>query len=95
LYQAYFDKYKPDVLKNGVKKVVGFGGAGGMQKKEVFILPALNMGIGDKTVTIDSVSVLQKKITPAEVFFGNIGQDLTNKFNEVIYNFKYMYVKCR
>jgi predicted aspartyl protease len=95
LYQAYFDKYKAEVLKNGLKKIVGFGGAGGMQKKEVYILPKLNMEIGDKVVTIDSVSVLQKKITPAEVFFGNIGQDLTNQFNEVIYNFKYMYVKCR
>ena len=95
LYQAYFDKYKADVLKHGVKKIVGFGGAGGVQKKEVYILPKLKMTIGDKTVTIDSVSVLQKKITPVEVFFGNIGQDLTNQFNEVIYNFKYMYVECR
>ncbi|HEY4198081.1 MAG TPA: pepsin/retropepsin-like aspartic protease family protein, partial [Mucilaginibacter sp.] len=94
-YQAYFKKYKEAVIKNGFKKMVGFGGAGGSQKKEVYILPKVNMTIGDKTVTVDSVSVLQKKIVPSEVYFGNIGQDLTNHFNEVIYNFKYMYVQCR
>lgn len=92
-YLAYFDKYKADVIKMGIKKVVSFGGAGGAQKKEVYVLPKLNLALGDKTVTIDSVSVLTKKIVQNEKFYGNIGQDLTNQFNEVVYNFKYMYIK--
>jgi len=92
-YAAYFEKYKAAVLKNGFKKTLHFGGAGGVQKKEVYILPSLNFTLGNKTVTVDSVSVLTKKITPDEKLYGNIGQDFTNKFSEIIYNFNYMYIK--
>jgi len=91
LYLAYFNKYKATVLKTAVKKTQGFGGAGGTQKKEVYVLPRLNLIIGNKTVTVDSVSVLTKVIYPGEKFYGNIGQDFLNKFNEVVYNFKDMY----
>jgi hypothetical protein len=93
LYLAYFNKYKTNVLKTAVKKTVGFGGAGGSQKKEVYILPKLNLTVDNKTVTIDSVSVLTKPITPGEKFYGNIGQDFLNKFSEIVYNFKDMYIQ--
>lgn len=93
LYAEYFQKYHSEILKTAKKKIVGFGGAGGAQKKEVYVLPQADFTLAGKTVTIDSVDVLQKKIVPSEKFYGNIGQDFTNKFNEVIYNFKYMYIK--
>ncbi|HVS90565.1 MAG TPA: retropepsin-like aspartic protease [Mucilaginibacter sp.] len=93
LYKAYFDRYKTSIIKSAVKKTVGFGGAGGAQKKEVYVLPKLSLALGDRSTTIDSVSILTEKITPGEKLYGNIGQDLTKQFNEVIYNFKYMYIK--
>ncbi|HEY4323011.1 MAG TPA: retropepsin-like aspartic protease [Mucilaginibacter sp.] len=93
LYSAYFEKYKKRILKTGVKKTVGFGGAGGMQKKEVYVLPNFDVTLGNKSVTVDSITVITKKIYPKEKFYGNIGQDFTNKFSEVIYNFKDMYIK--
>lgn len=93
LYVSYFDKYKAAVLKIAKKKTEGFGGAGGSQKKEVWVLPKLNLGIGNKTVIVDNISVLTKPINPGEKFYGNIGQDFTGKFTELIYNFKYMYIK--
>ncbi|MGN6395068.1 MAG: aspartyl protease family protein [Mucilaginibacter sp.] len=93
LYESYFKKNKQEVLKAGFRKTVGFGGAGGTQKKEVWVLPKLNLGVGGKTVVIDSVSVLTKPIYPGEKFYGNIGQDFTSKFSELIYNFKFMYIK--
>ena len=93
LYESYFNKHKSEILKSGLKKTVGFGGAGGTQKKEVWVLPTFNLAIGSKTVAVDSVSVLIKPISPGEKFYGNIGQDFTSKFNELIYNFKYMYIK--
>ena len=92
-YAAYFNRYKTAILKNSTKKTVGFGGAGGAQKKMVYILPKVDLAVGGKAVTIDSISVLDAKITPAEKLYGNIRQDFTNKFNEVIYNFKYMYMR--
>lgn len=95
LYKAYYDKYKSEVKKTGIKKVLGFGGAGGVQKKQVYVLPHLNLDLGNKHATIDSASVLTEKIIPDEYFYGNIGQDFTNNFSELIYNFKYMYVEGR
>jgi len=91
LYVSYFNKYKAAILKSAVKKTVGFGGAGGSQKKQVYVLPKLNLSLGGKPVTMDSVSVLTKAISPGEKFYGNIGQDFLNKFNEIVYNFKDMY----
>jgi hypothetical protein len=92
-YVSYLNKYKAEVIKTAKKKMVGFGGAGGSQKKEVYVLPKINLTLGNKTVTVDSVDVLQQKIVPDERFYGNIGQDFTKNFNEIIYNFKYMYIK--
>ncbi|SHN18887.1 retroviral-like aspartic protease family protein [Mucilaginibacter sp. OK098] len=92
LYAAYFEKYKARVIKAGTQKTVGFGGAGGAQKKKVYVLPKFNLTLGSKSVVVDNVSVLTKPITPGEKFYGNIGQDFTNKFSEVIYNFKDMYI---
>ncbi|MDO3640392.1 retropepsin-like aspartic protease [Mucilaginibacter sp. L3T2-6] len=93
LYESYFKKNKQEVLKAGFRKTVGFGGAGGTQKKEVWVLPKLNLRVGGRTVVIDSVSVLTKPIYPGEKFYGNIGQDFTGKFSELVYNFKFMYIK--
>ncbi|MDB5155858.1 MAG: putative aspartyl protease [Mucilaginibacter sp.] len=92
-YASYFKKYKATILKNGIKKTVGFGGAGGSQKKEVYVLPKTDLTIGNATVAVDSISVMMEKITPDEKFYGNIGQDFTKNFSEMIYNFKDMYIK--
>jgi predicted aspartyl protease len=90
---AYFEKNKAFVKKNGIKKTEGMGGAGGVQKVEVYILPAVSFTLGNRTVSVDSVSVLTKKMVPNEKLYGNIGQDFTKKFSKLIYNFKYMYIK--
>jgi len=91
-YVSYLNKYKTEVIRSGKKKTVGFFGAGGSQKKEVYILPEINLTLGNKTVPVDNVDVLQQKIIPNEKFYGNIGQDFIRNFNEIIYNFKYMYI---
>lgn len=92
-YVSYFNRYKATVLKTAKTKMVGFGGAGGALKKVVYVLPKTNFTLAGKTISVDSVNVLQKVITPGEKYYGNIGQDFTNNFNEMIYNFKYMYIK--
>jgi len=91
-YVSYLNKYKTEVIESGKKKMLGFYGAGGSQKKEVYVLPKINLTLGNKTVTVDNVDVLQQEIIPNEKFYGNIGQDFTKNFNEIIYNFKYMYI---
>ena len=93
LYLAYFNKYKDYVLQTGIKKTIQAGGAGGIIKQDVFKLPSVNLQLGQKTVTITNVPVQTKKVTSGEKFYGNLGQDFTSKFKELIFNFKYMYIK--
>jgi len=74
---------------------MGFAGAGGAQKKTVYILPKSTFTLGDKAISLNNLSILTEKITPGEKFYGNIGQDFIRQFNEITFNFKYMYVEGR
>jgi hypothetical protein len=91
LYYAYFEKYKSKILKQGSKKTIQIGGAGGIQKKEVYVIPEFNLYLENKKITIDSVDVHIEKIYPKEKYYGNLGQDFTARFNEIILNFTDMY----
>ncbi|HEY4287834.1 MAG TPA: pepsin/retropepsin-like aspartic protease family protein [Puia sp.] len=93
LYASYFQKYQASIQRSAIKKSQAFGGAGGVQKKDVYILPALHLALGQKTVTVDSVGILTAKIFPGEKFYGNIGQDFMKQFDEMIFNFRDMYVR--
>ncbi|HEY4155975.1 MAG TPA: aspartyl protease family protein, partial [Puia sp.] len=93
LYAAYFEKFKQRILKEGKKRSARYGGAGGIQEKEVYVLPALHLSLGNKNITLDSVDVFTKKIFPEERFYGNLGRDFTGRFGELVFNFEYMYVK--
>ena len=91
LYYAYFSKYKTQILKKAFIKTIQIGGAGGVQKKKVYILPELNFRLDNKNVTIDSIAVHSEKIYASEKYYGNLGQDFTGQFNEIILNFTDMY----
>jgi len=93
LYAAFFEKYQGAIRKAAIKKSQSFGGAGGIQKKDVYILPALRVSLGQKTVTVDSVSVFTDKIFPGEKFYGNIGRDFMQQFDKITFNFLDMYVR--
>jgi len=94
LYYAYFEKHKSKILKEGIIKTIQIGGAGGIQKKDVYILPEFNVYLENKKITIDSVAVHTEKIYPGEKYYGNIGQDFAGKFNELILNFIDMYISA-
>ena len=93
LYATWFDAHRAVVLRSAIKRRTGFAGAGGMQTKDIYLLPSFQLSLGGKTVTIDSVSILTEKITPEERFYGNVGQDFMQQFKEFTFNFRYMYVK--
>jgi hypothetical protein len=75
-------------------KTIQIGGAGGVQKKTVYILPGLTLYLGNQKINIDSVAVHTEKIYANEKYYGNLGQDFAIKFNEFILNFTYMYVSA-
>jgi hypothetical protein len=93
LFAAYFQRYRQEVLANGIKKTTEYGGAGGAQKKEVLTLPSVDLFLAGKKVTLDSVDVLSEKVYPGETFYGNIGQDFVGSFQELVLNFQDMYMK--
>ncbi|MDP4129301.1 MAG: aspartyl protease family protein [Bacteroidota bacterium] len=95
LYSGYFEKFKPQILREAIKKTAQYGGAGGVQKKEVYVLPALHLSLQDKKITMDSIDVLTQKIFPDERFYGNLGRDFADNFEELIFNFQYMYIEGR
>jgi Aspartyl protease len=93
LYATYFDTHRSTILRSAIKRKTSFGGAGGTQTKDIYLLPSFQVSFGGKTVTLDSVSVLTEKITPGERFYGNVGQDFMRQFKEFTIDFRYMYIK--
>lgn len=92
LYAAFFSKYKTSILQKAFRKTQTFGGAGGARKKESYVLPSLRLTLDKQPVTIDSITVFNEKISPAEKLYGNIGQDFMRRFDKFTIDFKYMYV---
>ncbi|MCM4158404.1 hypothetical protein FHG64_12535 [Antarcticibacterium flavum] len=84
-HQAEYDGTAPDVDYT-------FGGAGGTTSKKGFyttFIPVIN----GKSVAIDSVIVLKEPVTDTNLFYGNLGQDLIQKFDKMIINFDQMFLK--
>ena len=92
LYAAYFEKHKTTILRSAIKKTQTFGGAGGVRKKDSYVLPSLHLALNNKTVAVDSVSIFPQKISPGEKLYGNIGQDFMRQFSKMTFNFRDMYV---
>ncbi len=66
LYAAYFEKHKTTILRSAIKKTQTFGGAGGVRKKDSYVLPTLHLALNNKTVAVDSVSIFPKRSPPAK-----------------------------
>ena len=92
LYAAYFKKHKTTILKSAIKKTQTFGGAGGVRKKDSYVLPSLHLALNNKTISVDSVSIFPEKISPGEKLYGNIGQDFMHQFSKMTFNFQDMFV---
>jgi hypothetical protein len=93
LFAAYYQKYRQSVLAKAVKTTTEYGGAGGIQRKEVLTLPSVVLFLGSKKAVLDSVDVLSEKVFAEETFYGNIGQDFIGQFRKLVLNFRDMYIK--
>lgn len=93
LYSSYFRKHEMEVRRSGQLDTVKRGGAGGVVSTEVFVLPSLNLYVGQQKVRLSKVDVLTSPLPGnEEKYYGNIGQDLIRSFKEMVLNFDYMYV---
>ena len=69
-----------------------FAGAGGVVKRKVYVQPQVKLGIGDKTVTLEKISIYTSSTgtdTNAELY-GNLGQDVVANFESFTLDFSTM-----
>jgi predicted aspartyl protease len=96
LYFSYYKKYKDEIDKNYKMKTITIGGAGGSIDVKGFILDDIHFYILKSIVSLKNVSLIAEEISDNEndnYFYGNIGQDIINQFDEMVINFKSMYVE--
>ncbi len=66
-------------------------GAGGVVKQDVYIQPRLQLGIGDREVTLEKVTINQTSAgTDREELYGNLGQDVVANFDRFTIDFSNM-----
>jgi len=94
-YSLYFNRYKEEILRQGKVETVESGGAGGTIKVEIYALPMVNLAIGNKKFVLKDIGVRTVPIYKSQRYYGNIGQDLIQQFDEMVLNFENMYVDFR
>jgi len=95
-YYPYFKKYEKDISGKYDLITLTIGGAGGMKQVKGYELKNINLGSGDRTATLDKVSLLCESTRDKDkYFYGNLGQDYISKFKELTINFKYMYITLK
>ena len=66
-------------------------GAGGAVKQDVYIQPRLELGIGDRDVILEKVTITKSSAgTDREALYGNLGQDVVANFDRFTIDFSNM-----
>ena len=92
LSKLYYEKYKEYVEKNGELGKTAHGGVGGIVEVEEYELSDFPLTIGSQICTLPVISVELDEYSYNKYYEGNMGQDVMTQFNEMILNFKYMYL---
>lgn len=96
LSDTYFNKYKKHIQAHGREKTIRVGGAGGSEDNKTYTLDSLHLLVGTKTATLSDLAVhIDPGPQSGRKFYGNLGQDLVSKFDELILNFDSMYIDFR
>jgi len=92
LSERYYAAHQTLVDSLGIKMKKHFGSAGGIVEAEVYELPQFRFQIGSQEATLTKVPVHTSAKTLTQNRDGNLGQDVITQFDEMILNFRYMYV---
>jgi hypothetical protein len=82
-------------MKDGKKTTTKLGGAGGSIRKDIYLIPELNLSVDNKVVTLRKVSIFTQKLSSQERLYGILGEDFIRGFDEFVLNFRSMYFKVR
>jgi predicted aspartyl protease len=90
LFVRYYYRFRSE-SKTWKKSKDKTAGAGGMVKRKIYIEPQINLGIGDKTVTLRNVSIYTSGTgTDTDYLYGNLGQDVVANFDSFTLDFTTM-----
>jgi len=92
LYQNYYEKHKELIESNSELKDTKRGGAGGIVEVKEYKLQNFPYIIGTKNNVLPEMPITLSESSSDEIFDGNLGQDAFMQFDEMILNFKYMYL---
>ena len=91
LYQIFYQENKNEIDKKYLSEKISIGGAGGKKEFDGYIID-YTLSIEGERIKLDSISLLKEKIKENETVYGNIGQDLIQKFDTMIINFDQMFI---
>lgn len=93
LNQPFYDQYKSAIEATGKLNDMQQGGAGGYTTSKAWQVPVTVFSIGGQSLSISNLSVKTTSTDSKDRFYyGNLGQDVMSQFQELVINFKYMYV---
>jgi predicted aspartyl protease len=91
-YHNLYLENKDKIDKKHQSQQISFGGAGGKKEFDGYKID-YTFKIGEKEVKIKNANLLKEKVKDDEIGYGNIGQDLIQKFDTLILNFDEMFIK--
>jgi len=93
LNEPFYRNYKKLIDTSGNSFDMQVGGAGGVTKTQAYRLPEIALNIAGQSAVLKNVAIKTTSSTPKDnLYYGNLGQDFMNQFQEMIINFRYMYV---
>jgi len=93
LNEPFYKHYKTLIDTSGHPFDMQMGGAGGISKSKAYRLPQITINIAGQPAVLKDVSVKTGSASPKDkLYYGNLGQDIMNQFQEMIISFRYMYV---
>jgi Aspartyl protease len=86
----YYERFHSEA-KSWKKRKTKTAGAGGVVKRKVYVQPQVNLGIGDKTVSLRNVPVHTSATGSNNgELYGNLGQDVVANFESFTLDFSTM-----
>jgi predicted aspartyl protease len=89
----FYSKYK-SIADKGRRKYESYGGAGGIRKYEVKVLPTLTFSTLGESVKFRKARISTDTYAiDNEMYYGNIGQDLIKQYSSMTINFRQSYIR--
>ena len=92
LSSNFYKRHKEKIMKSAVFKKSKRGGAGGVIEENTYLLPLFNYRLGSRTGSLPSISINLTDYEFLQGLDGNLGQDAYTHFNQMVINFKTMFV---